>query len=145
MGSHLITAVLAATPSPSSTGGAAGDGGFNWFNIIFLVVIAALIFFMWRNSRKRRADQPAMQSRFVPGVEIMTNFGLFGRIVSIDEAENRVVIETSPGNTVTVHRQVITRVVEPPAEAPEAESIAETDAGEPQYGERVDPDKKSDE
>ncbi len=78
----------------------------------------------------------------------MTNFGLFGTILSIDAESNKVVLETSPGNTVTVHRQVIARVVEP-SEATDAESDAEQPAehvaeqpvilnGEPQYGERVD-------
>ena len=44
------------------------------------------------------AAQAKMQSKFAPGVDIMTSFGLFGRIVSMDEAENKVVIELSPGN-----------------------------------------------
>ena len=43
----------------------------------------------------------------------MTNFGVFGTILSIDEDENQVLLETSPGTVLTVHRQTIARVVEP--------------------------------
>ena len=35
----------------------------------------------------------------------MTNFGVFGTILSIDEEENQVLLETSPGTVLTVHRQ----------------------------------------
>ena len=45
----------------------------------------------------------------------MTSFGLFGRIVSIDDAENKVVLELSPGHLATVHRQAVTKIVEPAA------------------------------
>jgi preprotein translocase subunit YajC len=50
----------------------------------------------------------------------MTSFGLFGRILDIDEAENKVVLELSPGNTATVHRQAVTKIVEPAAAAEES-------------------------
>lgn len=49
----------------------------------------------------------------------MTSFGLFGRIVNIDEAENKVTLELSPGNTATVHRQAVTKIVEPVVAAEE--------------------------
>ncbi len=49
----------------------------------------------------------------------MTSFGLFGRIVDIDEAENKVTLELSPGNTATVHRQAVTKIVEPVVAAEE--------------------------
>ncbi|BCW45784.1 hypothetical protein StoSoilB5_29680 [Arthrobacter sp. StoSoilB5] len=67
---------------------------------------------MFRRNKKTQQQQAEMQSKFAPGVDVMTSFGLFGRIVSIDEAENKVVIELSPGNQATVHRQAVTKVVE---------------------------------
>ncbi len=65
----------------------------------------------------------------------MTSFGLFGRIVDIDEAENKVVLELSPGNTATVHRQAVTKIVEPaviadePAVVPDDASSLTADHG----------------
>jgi preprotein translocase subunit YajC len=109
---------------------------FDPFTIIMLAVLAVLIFFMFRNSRKRQADARNLQSKVQPGAKVMTNFGVFGTILSIDEDENQVLLETSPGTVLTVHRQTIARVVEPSADVvEEAAGVAES---EPEYGERVD-------
>ena len=109
---------------------------FDPFTLIMLAVLAVLIFFMFRNSRKRQADARNLQSKVQPGAKVMTNFGVFGTILSIDEDENQVLLETSPGTVLTVHRQTIARVVEPNADVvEESAAVAE---GEPEYGERVD-------
>ncbi len=63
---------------------------FDPFTIIMLAVLAVLIFFMFRNSRKRQADAQQLQSKVQPGAKVMTNFGVFGTILSIDEEENQV-------------------------------------------------------
>jgi preprotein translocase subunit YajC len=106
------------------------------FTIIALAVLAVLIFFMFRNSRKRQSEARQLQSKVQAGAKVMTNFGVFGTILSIDEQENQVLLETSPGTVLTVHRQTIARVVEPVADA-DASEVAPAD-GEPEYGERVD-------
>lgn len=94
--------------------------------VLLLAVFAFFIFTMFRRNKKTQQQQREMQSKFAPGVEVMTSFGLFGTIVSIDEAENKVVLELSPGNEATVHRQAVTKVVEPAAPA----SDASADAGD---------------
>jgi preprotein translocase subunit YajC len=80
-------------------------------NIAMLAVLAVLIFFMFRNSRKRKADAAKLAEQIVPGVEVMTNFGLFGTLLSIDEGSKVAEIETTPGTIIRVHRQTVTRVV----------------------------------
>ncbi|MFF2369475.1 preprotein translocase subunit YajC [Agromyces sp. NPDC058110] len=105
------------------------------FTIIMLAVLAVLIFFMFRNSRKRQAEAQKLQSSVVPGARVMTNFGVFGTIVSIDEEENQVQLEAAPGTVLTVHRQTIARVVEPAAVEDEA-GAHEAIEGEPEFGER---------
>ncbi|WP_307807496.1 preprotein translocase subunit YajC [Naasia sp. SYSU D00948] len=112
--------------------------------IVMLAVLALLIFFMFRNSRKRQRDLAEMAERTVPGAEVMTSFGVFGTILSVDDEENRVQIETSPGTVLTVHRQTIAKVVEPHEVVTddEAEAIeeGEVDPGTPTeatYGERT--------
>ena len=107
---------------------------FDPFTIIMLAVLAVLIFFMFRNSRKRQADARELQSKVQPGAKVMTNFGVFGTILSIDEDENQVLLETSPGTVLTVHRQTVARVVEPKADVVE-EPAADA---EPEFGERLD-------
>ena len=110
---------------------------FDPFTIIMLAVLAVLIFFMFRNSRKRKAEAEQLQSKVQPGAKVMTNFGVFGTILSMDEEENQVLLETSPGTVLTVHRQTIARVVEPVA-VPVGDVDATEAAGEPEFGERVD-------
>ncbi|CAN5307958.1 hypothetical protein BH11ACT2_BH11ACT2_07480 [soil metagenome] len=131
--------------------------GFDPTTIIMLAVLAVLVIFMFRNSRKRKAAAENLKSAIVPGKEIMTNFGLFGTLLSIDEVTNVAEVETSPGNIIRVHRQTIAKVVEPtdddaPRSVEEAMERANREAqakepelnvdhaipvGEPEFGERV--------
>lgn len=98
--------------------------------IVMLAILAMLIFFMVRNSRKRKEELAKLQDKMVPGAEVMTNFGLFGTLVSIDEENNVAVLETSPGNEVRVHRQTLARVVdETETEAADDEATDEPAAG----------------
>ncbi|WP_431277384.1 preprotein translocase subunit YajC [Leifsonia poae] len=120
--------------------------GDTTLTIVMVVVLAALIFFMFRNSRKRQKEASETRSKMVPGVDVMTNFGLYGKLLSINEDDNIAEIETSPGNIVRVHRQVLARVVEPKVDEPvESEpAVAELNedhaitASEPEFGERLD-------
>lgn len=130
--------------------------------IIMLVVLALLIIFMFRNSKKRQKTAAELREKIVPGVEVMTTQGVYGTLLSIDEDTNQILVESTPGTVLRLHRQSIARVVEP--EAPRDETpVAETHAKEPQlnedsaipmsdpeYGERLDgtdirPGKKVDE
>jgi preprotein translocase subunit YajC len=122
--------------------------------IIIAIALAVFVFFQFRSSRKRQKDAAARQAAIEPGVEVMTNYGLFGTIVSIDEANNFAFLETSPGNVIKVHRSTILKAAdelvvpdETPAEdeTPAAAQLNEDHAipaGEPQFGERVDPEAK---
>ena len=112
--------------------------------IIMLAVLALLIFFMFRNSRKRQRDLAEMADRTQPGAKVMTNFGLFGTIVAIDSEENQVQLETSPGVVLTVHRQTIAKIIDSgevvtddQAEAVEEGEIDPGTPAEPAFGERV--------
>ncbi|MFC5931495.1 preprotein translocase subunit YajC [Cryobacterium melibiosiphilum] len=126
--------------------------------LVMLAVLAMLVFFMFRNGRKRKKDQEALQATMVPGADVMTNFGLYGTIVSIDEEANKVALQIAPGTIVEIHRQTIARVVDPIVETDddvEAEGVETlvvpepADFGsEPEFGQRRDGDdekpKKSD-
>jgi preprotein translocase subunit YajC len=117
----------------------------NILTIVMVVILAALIFFMFRSSRRRQKQQAELQKQVVPGATVMTNFGVFGTIVSIDEETNKVELETSPGHILTVHRQTIGRVETAPDAVAETEtdvvaSEPETHAidEKPQFGERIE-------
>lgn len=82
-----------------------------------LAVLVVLIFFMFRNNRKRQAEARKLQDSLQPGKRVMTNFGLYGTLVSIDETENIAVLEVLSGAQVEVHRQTVARVIEPVEQA----------------------------
>ena len=126
---------------------------------VILVVAVLLIGFMIFSSHRNRKRQTDLRAAIVPGVEVMTNFGLFGKLLSVDDATNVAEIETSPGTIVRVHRQTLSKVVAPEELAPttgdtprsveeameianreqaEREAAAKVDAEAPAYGERID-------
>ena len=121
-------------------------------NVVLIAVFVLLIFFMFRNSRKNKQRQEELKSTIVPGAEVMTNFGLFGTLLSIDEVSNEAELEVAPGTVVRVHRQTIAKVVTSdettegePRSVEEAMAIANREyeesqakSAEPEFGERVE-------
>ena len=49
-------------------------------SILLFVMLGVFIFMMFRRNKKTQQQQAELQSKFGPGVEVMTSFGLFGRI-----------------------------------------------------------------
>jgi preprotein translocase subunit YajC len=82
--------------------------------IMMLAVLALMVVFMIRNSRKQKADREALVAKVVKGANVMTTSGIFGTIVSLDEAENEIVLETTPGTKLRLHRQSVVSVIEKP-------------------------------
>jgi preprotein translocase subunit YajC len=82
---------------------------------------------MFRRQKKAQKTLLEQQSKIGPGVEVMTQFGLFGTVVSVDNDENKVVLEISPGSQATVHLQTVTKVIT--ADALPAEDDAEDVSG----------------
>ncbi|MET1021179.1 MAG: preprotein translocase subunit YajC [Arthrobacter sp.] len=91
--------------------------------ILLFAMLGVFVFMMFRRNKKTQQQQAQLQSKFAPGVEVMTSFGLYGRIVEIDDQENKVLLELSPGNTATVHRQAVTKIVEPVATVEEPTAV----------------------
>jgi preprotein translocase subunit YajC len=99
-------------------------------SIGMLAILAVLIFFMFRNGQKRKKDLEEKQTKIVPGAEVMTNFGVFGTILSVNE--EKVQVETSPGNVLTVHKQTIVRFLD---EEPTPEATDDVDDASEQVNE----------
>ncbi|GAA1319292.1 preprotein translocase subunit YajC [Leucobacter albus] len=104
--------------------------------LIMLGLVAVLIFFMFRNSKKRQAQMAEMQNNMQPGAEVMLQSGIFGTILAVDDEENRVTVQSGT-STLVVHRNAIGQVVTP-ADAPvvddEPGALAPDD--DPEFGER---------
>ena len=115
-------------------------------SIAMLAILGVLIFFMFRNSRKRKAQQEELRTQMVPGVEVMTNFGLFGTLMTIDTVANSAEIEISSGVIVKVHSQTLAKVVVEeeavdgaPRSVEEAIEIADREAAEREAAEGTTP------
>ena len=116
-------------------------GGIDFMTIALFVIFGLLIFMMFRKQKKAQAQMrekaEALQEKMHPGAQVMTAFGLYGTVVSVDRDENKVVIELSPGNTATVHTQAVNEVVdtESPAVPDDASALtgesSSTAASEP--------------
>jgi preprotein translocase subunit YajC len=100
------------------------------FSLFMIAALGLLIYFMFRNSRKQRQAQQDLQENLIPGAEVMTSFGLFATVMSIDDETNVATIDAGSGTVLRVHRQVLTKIVQDEPEALEepAESSAD-DAG----------------
>ncbi|PPB50321.1 preprotein translocase subunit YajC [Arthrobacter pityocampae] len=82
------------------------------FSLLLPLALAFLIFTMFRRQRKTQQQVKDMRTQMEPGTEVMTQFGLFGTIVSIDQENNKAVLELAPGTRATVHTQALSKVVE---------------------------------
>jgi preprotein translocase subunit YajC len=126
-------------------------------------LLAVLVFFTWRNSRKRKAAAEEQKAQLQPGVELMTNFGVYGTLKSIDTVANIAEIEIAKNTVIKVHPGAIAKVISADADSDEPRSVEEAmarataeqeareaelnvdhaiPAGEPEFGERVEPVKK---
>jgi preprotein translocase subunit YajC len=111
--------------------------------LFFALIIVVFVVFMFRNGRKRQRDQLALTQGLKPGAQIMTTFGVFGTIESVDETENRIVLRTGPTSELTIHRQAVGRIVTTPDDAATTELngeplLLDDAATEPEFGERVE-------
>jgi preprotein translocase subunit YajC len=116
--------------------------------IIIAIALAAFVFFQFRNSRKRQRETAERQTQIVVGAEVMTNYGLYGTILSLDDDSNMALIESTPGTVLKIHRQTILKVVEPDEPAvsdvttdavvSEPEVLDAESVVEPEFGERTD-------
>ena len=105
--------------------------------ILMFALIAVLIFFMFRNGKKRQQAMQELQSGLRPGAEVMLQSGIYGTIESVDEEDNRVTLR-SGSSTLVVHRNAVSQIVAG-VDAPEAPDAAPGIApdDDPAFGERL--------
>ena len=83
--------------------------------LMMVAVLALMVIFMIRNSRKQKADREVLVAKVVKGANVMTTSGIFGTVLSIDVEQNEILLETTPGTKLRIHRQAVTSIVEKPA------------------------------
>jgi len=79
--------------------------------LAMFAILAVLVFFTWRSSRKRKQAEEEKKQGLQPGVEVMTNFGVYGTLIDIDIEANQATIESTPGTSFRVHPAAIAKVI----------------------------------
>jgi preprotein translocase subunit YajC len=90
-------------------------------DLLFVLVPVAFLFLLFNGQRKRQRQAAQLQEQITVGSTICMTSGLFGRVVSLTEAE--VVIEAAPGVNLRYDRRAVGLVVP----SPETQSPAGTD------------------
>ena len=92
--------------------------------LIPIVALLGLMFFMSSRQRKQMKEQQAFRSELAVGQEVMTASGLFGTIVAIDEANDRITLESAGSRSVWLRAAISKRVDSPASDAVPAGSAA---------------------
>lgn len=108
-------------------------------DILLLVGLGALlIFFMFNSRKKQQARMRQISDNLVPGVEVMTTFGVYGTVVAVDTEKMEVTLESGPGTVLRVHRQAIGQIQTPVEAAPADPALGEDTAAREDAGPVVD-------
>lgn len=94
-------------------------------------VLILMVVFMIRNSRKQKQAREELNNNVVKGAHVMTTAGIYGTVVSVDDAENEIVIESTPGTVLRMHRQSVASILDKPAPAAAKSSAAKPAAKKP--------------
>lgn len=114
--------MLHSTINSSGSLQAAGEGGAGGSNFLLLglmlVVVVVFLVLPMRRQKKARQQMQERQQAMTPGTRVMTQFGVFGTIVSVDREANRAVIEVAPKTEITVHLGAVTTVLDDNGQLP---------------------------
>ena len=105
---------------------------------LILVLGALLVFMFWssrRRMQKQKAEQEAKARQTVPGAEVLLQGGLYGTIVAYDadNLDQPAIVEIAPGVEIKVHSQAILRIVDPGTGAVTEDEFHEAEASESEY------------
>ncbi|WP_421084161.1 preprotein translocase subunit YajC [Rothia nasimurium] len=78
--------------------------------VLLAVMMLVLIVLPARRAKKAQQKLQEQHNSMVPGTKVMTNFGLFGSVVSINKDDNTAHLEIAPGTVVKVHLMTVTTI-----------------------------------
>ncbi|RZI93751.1 MAG: preprotein translocase subunit YajC [Microbacterium sp.] len=99
-----------------------------------LLILLALIVFMFWSSRRRaarmKAEQESKQRAMLPGAKVLLQGGLYGTLVSFDadDLSRPAIVALAPGVEIEVHSQAIIRVVDEDDAPSDDEAVLVDDA-----------------
>jgi preprotein translocase subunit YajC len=82
-------------------------------DLFVLAALALVIFFMFTSNKKRKKQAAELSEQLKTGAYVMLHSGIYGEVVEINE--DKLVIESTPGNKLVVARGAVRGIVEAPA------------------------------
>lgn len=89
--------------------GAQGIGGLLGSPIIFIVIMVAMMFFMFRSQSKRQKELRNMIAALAKGDEIVTNGGMAGRVDDI--GDTFMTVEIAPNVKIKLQKSAVSLVL----------------------------------
>ena len=77
--------------------------------ILIVVMIIAFYFLIMRPQRRRQQQQAEMMNAIEAGSRVVTTTGIYATVVAV--GDKQIVLETAPGNRVTMMKQAVGQVV----------------------------------
>ena len=99
----LISNAYAQAAAPADNMGLLGSP------IVFIVIMVAMMFFMFRSQSKRQRELKAMIAALAKGDEVVTNGGMVGRID--DMGETFLTLEIAPNVKIKLQKNAISMVL----------------------------------
>jgi preprotein translocase subunit YajC len=88
---------------------APGIGGLLGSPIIFIVIMVAMMFFMFRSQSKRQKELRNMIAALAKGDEVVTNGGMAGRVDDI--GDTFMTLEIAPNVKIKVQKSAVSLVL----------------------------------
>jgi preprotein translocase subunit YajC len=125
---HSLWPALLAASATTTTTKPTTSASSGATSLIFILIIglAAYVLFIRPRSQAARRQRDSLQE-LVPGDEILTGAGIFGRVLDVES--DRLTIETAPGTRLTVLKSTVARRITPETIGPEGEADVSADAG----------------
>ncbi len=117
MNTHTIATQLSIAQASAAPAGKATTGNSLFDLLPFLLLFAAMYFFLIAPARKAQKEREKIQSGLEPGDNVITSTGIYGRVVGI--ADDRVTLELESGRMV-VHKSAVAGKAEDGAKAIQA-------------------------
>jgi len=99
----LISNAYAQAAAPADNVGLLGSP------IVFIVIMVAMMFFMFRSQSKRQKELKAMIAAIAKGDEVVTNGGMAGRVDDI--GETFLTLEIAPNVKIKLQKNAISMVL----------------------------------
>jgi preprotein translocase subunit YajC len=125
----MLAMLLLFAEDPPAQPPAGGGSPFNPI-LMFLPIVALMIFMMYRNSRRQANEQQTMLSTLEKNDKVLTHAMIYGTIVSVNPNEDEVTIRVDDNTRLKMTKSAIARnITKEQARAAAAATAAANKAG----------------